>query len=186
MCINILSLLSTTPPTTTFFIYKYIYIVVLKRKAVKIMSTILIEYYLWIKAAHIISVICWMVGLFYLPRLFVYHVETSDIKSVQYNTFLIMEMKLLHYIMKPALIASWIFGILLVFTPGVIDWGLYWPWIKLMSLVILTYYHFYLNITYKNFLNLNNVKTGRYFRFLNEVPTILLIIIVLSVIIKPF
>ena len=86
------------------------------------MSTILIEYYLWIKAAHIISVICWMVGLFYLPRLFVYHVETSDIKSVQYNTFLIMEMNLLRYIMRPALVFSWTFGILLVFTPGVIDW----------------------------------------------------------------
>jgi len=150
------------------------------------MSTILIEYYLWIKAAHIISVICWMVGLFYLPRLFVYHVETSDIKSVQYNTFLIMEMNLLRYIMRPALVFSWTFGILLVFTPGVIDWNLYWPWIKLISLVMLTYYHCYLNITYKNFLSFNNVKFGRYFRFLNEVPTVLLIVIVLSVIIKPF
>ena len=150
------------------------------------MSTILIEYYLWIKAAHIISVICWMVGLFYLPRLFVYHVETSDIKSVQYNTFLIMEMNLLRYIMRPALVFSWTFGILLVFTPGVIDWNLYWPWIKLISLVMLTYYHCYLNITYKNFFSFNNVKSGRYFRFLNEVPTVLLIVIVLSVIIKPF
>ena len=127
-----------------------------------------------------------MVGLFYLPRLFVYHVETSDIKSVQYNTFLIMEMNLLRYIMRPALVFSWTFGILLVFTPGVIDWNLYWPWIKLISLVMLTYYHCYLNITYKNFLSFNNVKSGRYFRFLNEVPTVLLIVIVLSVIIKPF
>ena len=150
------------------------------------MSTTLIGYYLWIKSAHIISVICWMVSLFYLPRLFVYHVESSKIKSDQYNTFLTMEMNLLRYIMRPAMASSWLFGVLLGLTPGIVDWSLYWPWVKLVSLGALTYYHFYLSITYKNFLNFNNVKTGRYFRILNEVPTILLIIIVLSVIIKPF
>jgi len=150
------------------------------------MTNFLIEYYLWIKVSHIIFIITWMAGLFYLPRLFVYHTEHFQIKSSTYDIFLGMEYKLLYFIMRPAMIGSWFFGFFLAITPGIIDWSLYWPWIKLFSILLITLYHFWLASFYKNFSNYKNKYTGKFFRIINEIPTILMIIIIIFVVIKPF
>jgi len=150
------------------------------------MTNFLLEYYLWIKVSHIIFIITWMAGLFYLPRLFVYHTEHFQIKSSTYDIFLGMEYKLLYFIMRPAMIGSWFFGFFLTITPGVINWSLYWPWIKLFSILLITFYHFWLASFYKNFSNYKNKYTGKFFRIINEIPTILMIIIIIFVVIKPF
>ena len=150
------------------------------------MTSFLLEYYLWVKVSHIIFIITWMAGLFYLPRLFVYHTEHFQIKSSTYDIFLGMEYKLLYFIMRPAMIGSWFFGFFLTITPGVINWSLYWPWIKLFSILLITFYHFWLASFYKNFSNYKNKYTGKFFRIINEIPTILMIIIIIFVVIKPF
>ena len=94
------------------------------------MQNFLLEWHFWIKALHVISVISWMAGMFYLPRLFVYHAERAPVGSEMSETFKIMERKLLRAIINPAMAATWIFGLCMVFTPSVIDWSMIWPWIK--------------------------------------------------------
>ena len=140
--------------------------------------------YLTFKALHLIAVISWMAGLLYLPRIFVYHSETIQNKQ-QSETFKLMEKRLYFYIMNPAMILSWIFGVLLIYTQGIESLVFLWMKIKLGLVIILTAYHFYLLIFIKDFQMGINTKTSKYFRIINEVPTILLIIIIFVVVFKP-
>ena len=147
---------------------------------------ILSWFYPWTKSLHVISVIAWMAGLFYLPRLFVYHVERVGTGNETDDLFQTMESKLLRLIMKPAMISSWLFGILLVLTPGVIDWSAVWPYAKFASVLAMTWFHHWLGLRRKDFVLDTNTRTGRDYRIMNEVPTLLLIVIVVSVIARPF
>lgn len=142
--------------------------------------------YPWTKTLHILSVISWMAGLFYLPRLFVHHTEQVLVGSETDTLFQMMERKLLKVIMNPAMIATWVFGILLAVTPGIIDWSAVWPWTKLISILGMTWFHMWLGARRKEFVAGVNLRLGRTYRIMNEVPTILLIIIVVSVIARPF
>ena len=140
--------------------------------------------YLTFKALHLIAVISWMAGLLYLPRIFVYHSETKDNEG-QSETFKLMEKRLYFYIMNPAMILSWIFGILLIHAQGFISLSLLWMKIKIGLVIILTGYHFYLLAILKDFQMDNNTKSSKFFRIINEMPTLLLIIIIFVVIFKP-
>ena len=140
--------------------------------------------YLTFKALHLIAVISWMAGLLYLPRIFVYHSETKDNEG-QSETFKLMEKRLYFYIMNPAMILSWIFGILLIHAQGFISLSLLWMKIKIGLVIILTGYHFYLLAILKDFQIDNNTKSSKFFRIINEMPTLLLIIIIFVVIFKP-
>lgn len=150
------------------------------------MSDILQTIYPWVKSLHVISVIAWMAGMFYLPRLFVYHTESVEKGSETDALFQLMEWRLLRVIINPAMGATWIFGILLALTPGIVDWSAVWPYTKLASVLALSGVHGMLSRYRKDFAAGKNVKTGRYYRMLNEVPTVLLVIIVVSVIARPF
>ena len=140
--------------------------------------------YLTFKALHLIAVISWMAGLLYLPRIFVYHAETVENKS-QSETFKLMEKRLYFYIMNPAMILSWVFGILLIHSQGILSLGLLWMKIKIGLAIALTGYHFYLLAIMKDFQINNNSKSSKFFRIINEVPTLLLIIIIFVVVFKP-
>ena len=140
--------------------------------------------YLTFKALHLIAVISWMAGLLYLPRIFVYHAETVENRS-QSETFKLMEKRLYFYIMNPAMILSWVFGILLIHSQGILSLALLWMKIKIGLVIVLTGYHFYLLAILRDFQIDNNSKSSRFFRIINEVPTILLIIIIFVVIFKP-
>ena len=142
--------------------------------------------YPWFKALHVISVIAWMAGLFYLPRLFVYHAEKAKEDGILHETFSIMEAKLLRLIMNPAMIAAWIFGLLMVATPGYIDWSSVWPWSMAAAVLGMSWFHGWCAKQRKLFAKNQNAREGRYFRMMNEVPTVLLVIIVVSVIVRPF
>lgn len=146
----------------------------------------LIEFYPWTKSLHVISVIAWMAGLFYLPRLYVYHVEKVEKGSDTDRMFQVMERRLLRAIMNPAFTATWIFGLMLVFTPGIVDWREGWPWTKAAAVLIMSWFHHWLGWRRKDFLAGRNSRTGRTYRMMNEVPTLLLIVIVVSVIARPF
>ena len=148
------------------------------------MTDFLISLYPWTKALHIMSVISWMAGLFYLPRLFVHHVEQAAENPQMAEVFEMMEVKLLRVIMNPAMVATWVFGLALVFTPGIVDWSQYWPWTKATAVLILTWYHHWLGWRRKDFLNGTNTWTGRQYRMMNEVPTVMMVIIVLSVVVR--
>ena len=140
--------------------------------------------YLLFKSLHLIAVISWMAGLLYLPRIFVYHVENLNDQNTS-SIFKTMERKLFFYIMMPAMILSWIFGFILILTIGADVLFTLWVKLKLLFVILLTIYHFYLSKLLKDF-NLNrNTKSSKFFRILNEVPTILLILIVFIVIFKP-
>ena len=140
--------------------------------------------YLLLKSLHLISVVSWMAGLLYLPRIFVYHAENnSEVKTSE--IFKIMEKKLYFYIMTPAMILSWFFGLLLIHSIGFEQIGQTWMISKLILVVILTLYHFYLgNILTRFNLDQNN-RSHKFYRYINEIPTILLIFIVFVVIFKP-
>ena len=140
--------------------------------------------YLTFKALHLIAVISWMAGLLYLPRIFVYHAETKE-NERQSETFKLMEKRLYFYIMNPAMVLSWVFGILLIHSQGISSLVLLWMKIKIGLVIILTAYHFYLLAILKDFQIDNNTKSSKFFRIINEVPTILLIIIIFVVIYKP-
>ncbi len=149
------------------------------------MEELLTKTYLWVKSFHVIFVICWMAGLFYLPRLFVYH-HKSEVNSVQSHTFILMERKLLRMIMNPAMILSYIFGIALLFTPGLVDWTSGWLHFKLLFVVFLTFYHHLLARYFKAFQSNLRPQSEKFFRIINEIPLFLLIGIVIMVIVKPF
>ncbi len=150
------------------------------------MVDFLIAAYPWTKSLHVISVIAWMAGLFYLPRLFVYHVEAIEPGGQTDALFQTMERRLLKAIMNPSMIASWLFGLALVFTPGVVDWGAVWPWTKGAAIIAMTWFHMWCAARRKDFVAGTNTRTGRQYRIMNEVPTLLLIVIVVSVIARPF
>jgi putative membrane protein len=140
------------------------------------------DYYLWIKAFHVIFVTCWMAGIFYLPRLFVYHVETNH--SETKKTFEIMERKLYRGIMTPSMYLSVILGGLLLFIPGTLSSG--YIHLKILCVFLLIMFQFYLNHCRLQLAQGKNSKTSRFFRIINELPIVLLIIIVVCVIVKPF
>ena len=142
------------------------------------------NYYLLFKSLHLISVISWMAGLLYLPRIFVYHAENSDDRKIS-DVFKIMEKKLYFYIMTPAMILSWIFGLLLIHEIGFKQLSQTWMLLKLLFVVLLTVYHFYLGKTLNQFKLDQNKHSHKFFRVINEIPTILLILIVFVVIFKP-
>lgn len=146
----------------------------------------LIASYPWTKSLHVISVIAWMAGLFYLPRLFVYHAEKASNKPELDDLFQTMERRLLRAIMNPSMIATWLFGLALVVTPGVVDWSAIWPWSKLVAILGMTWFHMWCAARRQEFANGSNTRTGRTYRIANEVPTLLLIVIVVSVIARPF
>lgn len=148
------------------------------------MTDILLLGYPWIKAFHIMSVIAWMAGLFYLPRLYVYHAEQVGQSGETHVLFQVMEMKLLRLIMNPAMIATWILGLCLVFTPGIVDWSAIWPWTKVIGVLGMTAFHHWLGLRRKDFKNGANNLTGRQYRMMNEVPTLLMVLIVLSVVVR--
>ena len=142
------------------------------------------NYYLLFKSLHLISVISWMAGLLYLPRIFVYHAENSDDKKIS-DVFKIMEKKLYFYIMTPAMILSWIFGLLLIHSIGFQQLGQTWMILKIIFVILLTLYHFYLGKTLNQFKFDQNTHSHKFYRLINEIPTILLILIVFVVIFKP-
>ena len=139
--------------------------------------------YLLYKSLHLVAVISWMAGLLYLPRIFVYHSEAKNKELLE--TFKTMERKLYNYIMMPAMILSWLFGLLLIHSLGFAIFSELWMQIKSIAILVLTYYHFFLGNNLKLFAQNNNQKTSKYFRIINEIPTILLIVIVFVVIFKP-
>ncbi|MCC5966958.1 MAG: protoporphyrinogen oxidase HemJ [Natronohydrobacter sp.] len=139
--------------------------------------------YLWIKALHIMAVISWMAGLFYLPRLFVYHVERQTPDGIG-DVFQIMEEKLLRVIMNPAMIVAWATGATMAVMLGTGIWGNIWPWSKLAGLIGMTWFHIWCARRRRIFTEGGNTLTGRDYRMMNEVPTVLMVVIVLSVILK--
>ena len=140
--------------------------------------------YLLFKSLHLISVISWMAGLLYLPRIFVYHAQNKDDIQIS-DVFKVMERKLFFYIMTPAMILSWIFGLLLIHEIGFKQLSQTWMLLKLLFVVLLTVYHFYLGKTLNQFKQDQNKHSHKFFRVINEIPTILLILIVFVVIFKP-
>lgn len=148
------------------------------------MQEFLYEHYLWVKSLHIIAMVAWMAGMFYLPRLFVYHVGATKGGELS-ETLKVMERRLLRIIMNPALILTWVFGVLLLkANPAVVQDG--WIHVKLTAVVLLTVLHGLLARHRKQFLNDANTRTARYYRIINEVPTVLLILIVILAIVRPF
>ncbi len=141
--------------------------------------------YLLFKSLHLVVVISWMAGLLYLPRIFVYHSENLQDMGVS-NIFKIMERKLYYYIMTPAMVLSWIFGFILISELGFVVINELWIQIKLILVVLLTTYHFYLGYCINRFSNSKNNNSSKFYRIINEVPTILLIVIVFIVFFKPF
>ena len=141
------------------------------------------EYYLWFKALHIISVIAWMAGMLYLPRLYVYHAD-ADTGSIQSETFKIMERRLMLYIMNPAMIASFVFGIwMIALVPELLEDG--WMQAKVFLLVAMTGYHGALARWRRFFARDKNSLPSKFYRLINEVPTVLMILIVILAIVKP-
>jgi len=153
------------------------------------MGGFLADWYLWTKALHVVSVISWMAGLFYLPRLYVYHVEGLKKQGVVGGSemdqlFQHQERLLLRAIMNPAMIATWVFGLALVLTPGIVVWSEVWVWVKAISVVAMTVFHMWLAARRKAFLAGENLLSGRQYRMMNEVPTVFMLLIVFAVILK--
>jgi putative membrane protein len=141
--------------------------------------------YPWIKAFHVIAVIAWMAGMLYLPRLYVYHCEVPA-GSRESERFKVMERRLLKQIITPAMIASWLFGILLVLTPGTMVWTDGWWHVKLLCVILLSGFHGLLSRWRKDFLADRNTRPARFYRIANEVPTVLMVVIVIMVVVRPF
>ena len=141
--------------------------------------------YPWIKAVHIMAVIAWMAGLFYLPRLFVYHVERATVGSELDHTFQIMEEKLLRVIMNPAMIVAWVAGLIMIGL-GAFDWSAVWSWVKIISVVLMTGAHGWMGARRKEFAAGVNTRSGRAYRLFNEVPTVLMLFIVVAIVVRPF
>lgn len=147
------------------------------------MTDLLSTLYPWIKSLHVMAVIAWMAGLFYLPRLFVYHAERAMQGQEPAESLVIMEKKLLRVIMNPAMTVAWLAGLCLVLTPGIVDWSQIWPWTKAAAVIAMTVFHHWLARQRKE-LAAGRSLGGRRYRMMNEVPTLLMVIIVSSVIVK--
>ena len=143
--------------------------------------------YLFFKSIHLIAVISWMAGLLYLPRIFVYHSEAIANNKPEdlMSTFKVMERRLFIYIMNPAMIASWIFGILLIYSTGIDNLSNFWLQLKLLLVVVLTIYHFFLFQCLRKFTKNSNLYSSKFYRIINEIPTILLIAIIFIIVFKP-
>ena len=142
------------------------------------------NFYLTFKALHLIAVISWMAGLLYLPRIFVYHVENKE-KKEAINIFEVMEKKLYFYIMRPAMIFTWLFGIILIYLNGMEVFSQLWMQIKLVLVILMSVYHEYLGKCLIALRNNTNTRSSKFFRIINEIPTLMLIFIVFLVIFKP-
>jgi len=140
--------------------------------------------YLLFKSLHLIAVISWMAGLLYLPRIFVYHVENNEKKQAT-DIFEIMEKKLYFYIMRPAMILTWLFGIILIYINGIETLFQAWMQIKIILIILLSVFHEYLGRCLYSLKNNTNTRSAKYFRIINEIPTIILILVVFIVIFKP-
>jgi putative membrane protein len=145
----------------------------------------LIPLYPWVKSAHVVSMVAWMAGLFYLPRLYVYHCDVAR-GSEESERFKVMERRLLKQITMPAMIATFLFGIVLAATPGVIDWAAGWWHLKLLCVLILAAFTGKLGAWRRDFLEDRNTRSAKFYRIANEVPTVLLLLVVVMVIVKPF
>lgn len=145
----------------------------------------LIGLYPWIKALHVISVIAWMAGLLYLPRLFAYHAAVEP-GSAQSETFKVMERRLFRAIMNPAMGAVFVFGILLLFSSPFVDWSAGWLWVKLAMIAVMTALHHYYGIWRKTFERDANTRSPRFYKIMNEAPAVAMIVVVLMVVAKPF
>ena len=143
--------------------------------------------YLLFKSIHLIAVISWMAGLLYLPRIFVYHSEAVANNKPEdlMSTFKVMERRLFVYIMNPAMIVSWIFGVLLTHTIGIDNFGSLWLQLKLLFVIVLTIYHLFLFQCLRKFAENNNAYSSKFYRIINEIPTVLLISIIIVVVFKP-
>ena len=141
--------------------------------------------YPWTKALHVIAVIAWMAGLLYLPRLYVYHCEVPR-GSAESERFKVMERRLMKGIINPAMIAVWLLGTTLVLTPGVIDWHAGWWHVKLTCVLLMSGYHGAASKWRRNFLEDRNTKPQRFYRIANEVPAVVMAVIVIMVIVRPF
>ena len=139
--------------------------------------------YLLFKSLHLIAVISWMAGLLYLPRIFVYHSENNN--EIISNVFKTMERKLFYYIMTPAMVLSWLFGLILIHEIGFAQLASLWLQLKLILVIVLTGYHFYLGSLLNQFNLGQNRKSSKFYRYINEIPTLLLILIIFIVIFKP-
>ena len=140
--------------------------------------------YLLFKSLHLISVVSWMAGLLYLPRIFVYHVENKDKKEVT-DIFEVMEKRLFFYIMRPAMILTWIFGLILIYLNGIEIFSQLWMQLKIVLVILLSVYNDYLGKCLLSLKNNSNTKSAKFFRIINEIPTVMLILIVFMVIFKP-
>ncbi len=140
--------------------------------------------YPWTKAFHVISMVAWMAGMFYLPRLFVYHCDLRP-GSVESERFKVMEYRLLKQIINPAMIGTWTFGVLLVLTPGVIDWSARWWHVKLAAVLLLSGFHGAMSRWRRLFMEDRNTGSHRFYRIANEVPTLFLVVTVIMVIVRP-
>ena len=139
--------------------------------------------YPWVKSLHVMAVISWMAGLFYLPRLFVYHAERGQNGTEPAQSFAIMEEKLLRVIMNPAMVVTWLAGLALVLTPGVVVWSDLWPWSKAAGVIAMTWFHMWL-ASQRKALARGQGLSGRRYRMMNELPTLFMVVIVLSVIVR--
>lgn len=139
----------------------------------------------WVKALHVISVIAWIAGMMYLPRLFVYH-SAAEKGSIQSETFKIMERRLYRGIIRPAMVLTFVFGLMMVFTPGLVDWSQGWPWVKAAAVLLLTAINGFYGTQIRKFAADRNDRPTRFWRIVNELPFVLVIIIVIMVIVKPF
>ena len=144
----------------------------------------LAPYLLYTKSFHVIAVIAWMAGLFYLPRLYIYHCEVARGSSSS-ERFKVMERRLLKQITTPAMIATWTFGILLVLTPGAVDWSATWWHVKLTGVILMSGFHGAMSKWRRDFLEDRNVRPQRFYRYANEVPTVLMVVIVIMAIAQP-
>ena len=149
------------------------------------MRSWLADWYLWIKAFHVIAMIAWMAGMFYLPRLFVYHCQVQR-GSAESERFKVMERRLLKQIINPAMIATWVFGLLLVMTPGVVDHSSFWFPVKFLAVLGMSGVHGAMIGWRRAFMEDRNRRGHRYYRVANEVPTVLMFIIVIMALVKPF
>jgi putative membrane protein len=138
----------------------------------------------WVKAAHVISVIAWMAGMLYLPRLYVYHAEAQQ-GSIQSETFKIMERRLYRGIINPAMIMTFVFGIWMIWA-GLVDWSMIWPWVKAAAVLAMAGFHGLLGRWRRDFAEDRNTRPAKFYRMVNEVPTLLMIVIVIMVVAKPF
>ena len=140
--------------------------------------------YLLFKSLHLIAVVSWLAGLLYLPRIFVYHVENKE-KKIVTDVFEVMEKRLFFYIMRPAMVFTWIFGLILIYLNGLEILSQLWMQIKIVLVILLSAYNDYLGRCLVSFKNLTNTKSAKFFRIINEIPTVILIIVVFLAIFKP-